>query len=394
MWLDWRIAERMRGLGVESAFIVLGKAKELEAKGMKVYHFEIGEPDFDTPGHIKEAAYRALADGFTHYTPSNGIQELREAIAEYESQRKGVDIKPENVVVTVGAKLAIFAAMMATLNPGDEVIVPSPAYPAYAVSATFAGAKVVKVKLSEEKRFSFGAEDIQEKTGEKTKMVVINTPSNPTGLIMSEQDLRSLAEIAAERRLIVVSDEIYDRIVFDGKKASSILEHCDSLDNVIYVNGFSKTFAMTGWRLGYAITAREVAEHIMKIQLNTVSCPTSFVQRAAIEALKGPQEPVEQMVREYQRRRDLVVEVLNRTPGVRCLKPEGAFYAFPNITELGLSSDKVADELLQKKGVALLPGTAFGEEGEGYLRISFATSIEDLREGLEKFREYAEEKLS
>ncbi len=386
-------ADRMSKLGVEGAFIVLARAKELERQGKRIIHCEIGQPDFDTPAHIKEAAKRALDEGFTGYTPSAGIMELREAIAEYVSRTRGIEVTPDQVVVTVGAKIGIFSALMAFVNPGEEVIIPMPAYPSYESVTEFVGGVVKPVVLKEEREFSPSGEEIAEAVTDKTKVIVINTPSNPTGGVYKREDLEAIVEVAKEHDLWIISDEIYEDIIFDGKKHESILSIPGAEERAVMLSGFSKTYAMTGWRLGYVVAPKEVADKITKIQLNTVSCPVSFVQKAGIAALKGPRDEVEVMVREYEERRDLLYREINRIPGFSMIKPAATFYAFPNVKKLGVKSKELATMLLEGAGVALLPGTDFGAPGEGYLRLSFATSKENLMEAMERIRAFVEEKF-
>lgn len=386
-------ADRMSKLGVEGAFIVLARAKELERQGKKIIHCEIGQPDFDTPAHIKEAAKKALDEGFTGYTPSAGIIELREAIAEYVSKTRGIEVTPDQVVVTVGAKIGIFSALMAFVNPGEEVIIPMPAYPSYESVTEFVGGIVKPVVLKEEREFSPSGEEIAEAVTDKTKVIVINTPSNPTGGVYKRKDLEAIVEVAKEHDLWVISDEIYEDIIFDGKKHESILSIPGAEERAVMLSGFSKTYAMTGWRLGYVVAPKEVADKITKIQLNTVSCPVSFVQKAGIAALKGPRDEIEMMVREYEERRDLLYREINRIPGFSMIKPAATFYAFPNVKKLGVKSKELATMLLEEAGVALLPGTDFGAPGEGYLRLSFATSKENLMEAMERIRAFVEEKF-
>ncbi|HDI85933.1 MAG TPA: pyridoxal phosphate-dependent aminotransferase [Candidatus Korarchaeota archaeon] len=383
----------MSKLGVEGAFIVLARAKELERQGKKIIHCEIGQPDFDTPAHIKEAAKKALDEGFTGYTPSAGIIELREAIAEYVSKTRGIEVTPDQVVVTVGAKIGIFSALMAFVNPGEEVIIPMPAYPSYESVTEFVGGIVKPVVLKEEREFSPSGEEIAEAVTDKTKVIVINTPSNPTGGVYKRKDLEAIVEVAKEHDLWIISDEIYEDIIFDGKKHESILSIPGAEERAVMLSGFSKTYAMTGWRLGYVVAPKEVADKITKIQLNTVSCPVSFVQKAGIAALKGPRDEIEMMVREYEERRDLLYREINRIPGFSMIKPAATFYAFPNVKKLGVKSKELATMLLEEAGVALLPGTDFGAPGEGYLRLSFATSKENLMEAMERIRAFVEEKF-
>ncbi len=388
-----RFADRMSRLGVESAFVVLARAKELERKGKSIIHCEIGQPDFDTPAHIKEAAKKALDEGFTGYTPSNDILELREAIAEFVSSSRGIDVSPDQVVVTVGAKLAIFAALMAFVNPGDEVIIPMPAYPSYECVTEFVGGVVKPVVLREEREFSPSGEEIANAVTDRTRVIVINTPCNPTGGIYRREDLEAIVEVAKEHDLWIISDEIYEDIIFDGRKHESVLSIPGAEERSVMISGFSKTFAMTGWRLGYAVAPKEVADYITKIQLNTVSCPVSFAQKAAIDAIKGPWDEIKKMIKEYEERRDLLYREINKIPGFSMIKPAGTFYAFPNIKKFGVKSSEFANMLLEEAGVALLPGTAFGAPGEGYLRLSFATSKENLMEAMNRIRSFVEEKF-
>ncbi len=383
-----KFASRMSPLGVEGAFIVLAKARELERKGKDVIHLEIGEPGYLPPRHVLEATKKAVDQGMTKYTPSAGIYELREAIADRVSSTRGVDVSAENVVVTVGAKMAIFASLMMLVDPGDEVVIPMPAYPAYESVARFAGGVVKPVLLREEKGFSPDVEDILSAVSEKTKAIVINTPSNPTGGIYKRKDLEEIVKLAIEKDIVVISDEIYEDIIFDGKKHESILSVPGAEDVSIMISGFSKTWAMTGYRLGYVVAKKEFAEKITKIQINTTSCPAHFTQIAAIEALKGPWDEVKAMIEDYQYKRDLIYDEINKINGFTMIKPAGTFYAFPNIKKTGMSSEEMATKLLEEAGVALLPGTAFGDAGEGYLRISFAGPREDIVEGMKRIREF------
>lgn len=383
-----KFASRMSPLGVEGAFIVLAKARELERKGKDVIHLEIGEPGYLPPRHVLEATKKAVDQGMTKYTPSAGIYELREAIADRVSSTRGVDVSAENVVVTVGAKMAIFASLMMLVDPGDEVVIPMPAYPAYESVARFAGGVVKPVLLREEKGFSPDVEDILSAVSEKTKAIVINTPSNPTGGIYKRKDLEEIVKLAIEKDIVVISDEIYEDIIFDGKKHESILSVPGAEDVSIMISGFSKTWAMTGYRLGYVVAKKEFAEKITKIQINTTSCPPHFTQIAAIEALKGPWDEVKAMIEDYQYKRDLIYDEINKINGFTMIKPAGTFYAFPNIKKTGMSSEEMATKLLEEAGVALLPGTAFGDAGEGYLRISFAGPREDIVEGMKRIREF------
>ncbi len=383
-----KLANRMSSLGVESAFIVLAKARELERKGKDVIHLEIGEPGYLPPRHVLEATKKAVDQGMTKYTSPAGIYELREAIADRVSSTRGVDVSAENIVVTVGAKMAIFASLMMFVDPGDEVVIPMPAYPAYESVARFAGGIVKPVLLREEKGFSPNVEDILSVVSEKTKAIVINTPGNPTGGIYRRKDLEEIVKLAIEKDIVVISDEIYEDIIFDGKKHESILSIPGAEDVSIMISGFSKTWAMTGYRLGYVVAKKEFSEKITKIQINTASCPTHFAQIAAIEALKGPWDEVKAMIEDYQHKRDLIYDEINKINGFTMIKPAGTFYAFPNIKKTGMSSEEMATKLLEEAGVALLPGTAFGDAGEGYLRISFAGPREDIVEGMKRIREF------
>ncbi len=383
-----KFARRMNSLGVEGAFIVLAKARELERKGRSIVHLEIGEPGYQPPRHVLEATKRAIDEGKTKYTPASGIYELREAIAERVSASRGVDVKPDNVVVTLGAKMAIFAALMAFIDPGDEVIIPMPAYPSYESVTRFLGGVVRPVILKEERKFSPDVSDILEKVSDRTKAIVINTPSNPTGGIYRREDLEEIVKLAQRKDILIISDEIYEDIIFDGRKHESVLSIAGAEEVTVLVSGFSKTWAMTGYRLGYAVAKEEVAQRIAQIQLNAASCPVHFAQVAAIEAIRGPQEEVAQMIRDYERKRDVIYEEIRKTEGFSMIKPAGTFYAFPNIKETGMSSEELADKLLNEAGVALLPGTAFGNPGEGFLRISFAGPMRDIVEGMRRIREF------
>ncbi len=383
-----KFAERMSSLGVEGAFIVLAKARELERQGKSIIHLEIGEPGYQPPKHVLEATKKAIDGGKTKYTPASGIYELREAIAERVSNSRGVEVGPENVVVTVGAKMAIFAALMAFVDPGDEVIIPMPAYPSYESVTKFVGGIVKPVVLKEERKFSPDVNDILEKVTDRTKAIVINTPSNPTGGIYRREDLEEIVSLAVKRDILIISDEIYEDIIFDGKKHESVLSIAGAEEVTVLVSGFSKTWAMTGYRLGYAVAKEDIAQKIAQIQLNAASCPVHFAQVAAVEAIRGPQDEVERMVKDYEKKRDIIYEEIQKIEGFSMVKPAGTFYAFPNIKGTGMSSEELADRLLNEAGVALLPGTAFGEPGEGFLRISFAGPMEDIVEGMKRIREF------
>ncbi len=380
-------ARWMERLGTEGAFEVLMKARELERRGERVIHLEIGEPDFDTPRNVKEAGKRALDEGWTHYTSPAGILELREAIADRIRETRGVEVDPcKEVVVMPGAKPCIFASILALIDPGDEVLIPSPGYPIYESVVRFVGAKPVLIPLKEEREFRLDLEELKEKIGDRAKALIINYPNNPTGANLTDEDVRAIAEIANDHDLWVISDEIYSEIVYDGGFRSPISEP-GMRERMILIDGFSKTYSMTGWRLGYAISTPEVVERLIRLQINMTSCPAAFAQVAAIEALRGPQDEVREMVRTYRRRRDLMVSRLNSIPGFRCVIPKGAFYAFPNVKEFGMSSRELMEYLLEKAHVATLNGDAFGLYGEGYLRLSYATSVENIEEGIARIKE-------
>ncbi len=378
------LADRMAVLGTETAFEVLARAKALERQGKNIIHLEIGEPDFDTPQNIKEAAVKALYAGYTHYVPAAGIPELREAIAEYISKTRKIPVDPEEVVVTPGAKPIIFFAILAFVNPGEEVLYPNPGFPIYESVIKFVGAKPVPIPLKEENDFRIDHEYVKEKVTKKTKMVILNSPENPTGGVLTRDDLKLIADCIAERDdVIVLSDEIYSRIIYEGSH-ESIASLPGMKEKTIILDGFSKTYAMTGWRLGYGVMRKDLAEKITQLMINSNSCTCAFIQMAGIEALKGPQDSVDRMVAEFRKRREIIVEGLNKIKGVTCKKPKGAFYVFPNIMGTGLRSKELSDYLLNEVGVAVLPGTSFGKYGEGYLRISFANSVENIKEALRR----------
>lgn len=386
----YKFADRMKHLGTEASFETLAKAKALERQGRSIIHLEIGDPDFDTPMNIKEAAVRAIYGGNTHYVPAEGIYELREAIAQYVSKTRMIDVEPEEVVVGPGCKQLLFLAMLALINPGDEVLYPSPAYPAYESLINFVGAKPVPIPLMEEYDFRMDHEYVKEKITRKTRMVILNSPENPTGGVLTKEDLRLIADcIAGRDDVIVLSDEIYSRIVYEGAY-ESIVSLPGMKEKTIILDGFSKAYAMTGWRLGYAVMHKEIAQKLTQLVINSHACTCAFVQVAGIEALNGSQDSVKEMVKEFKRRRELIVSGLNKLKGFSCRKPAGTFYVFPNIRGTGFKSRELADYLLREAGVAVLPGTAFGASGEGYLRLSFASSIENIEKALEKMAEALE----
>lgn len=378
-----KLAEKMKDLGTETAFEVLAKAKALEAAGRDIIHLEIGEPDFDTPQNIKDAAIKALRDGYTHYNPSAGLLETREAFARYISEDRGVDVKPEQIVVTPGAKPVIFFTALALLDPGDEAIYPNPGFPIYESMINFTGAKAVPLPLDEEHGFACTPEKLDELVTDKTKLVIINSPQNPTGGVLPDDVLDHLAELAVERDFFVLTDEIYSKIVYEGE-FSSLYTRPGMPERTVILDGHSKTYAMTGWRLGFGVFPPFVAEKVAKLQTNSNSCTATFTQIAGVEALFGPQDEVRKMVEEFRARRDLIVDGLNRLPGIRCHKPAGAFYVFPNIKDTGKTSKEMETFLMNEAGVAALAGTSFGAYGEGYLRLSYANSRENIKRALEK----------
>jgi len=377
-------AKRMETLGTETAFEVLAKAKALEKQGKNIIHLEIGEPDFDTPKNIKEAAVKALNAGYTHYGPSAGIPELREAIAQYISKTRGIKVDPDEVVVTPGAKPIMFFGILALVNPGEEVLYPNPGFPIYESVANFVGAKPVPIPLKEENDFRLDPEHVKEKITKKTKMIILNSPENPTGGILTKEDLKVIADCVANRDdVFVLSDEIYSRIIYEGKH-ESIASLPGMKEKTILLDGFSKTYAMTGWRLGYGVMRKDLAQKVAQLMTNSNSCTCTFTQIAGIEALKGPQDEVDRIDAEFKKRREVIVSGLNNIKGITCKKPHGAFYAFPNIKGTGMDSKKLGDYLLNEAGVAVLPGTAFGKYGEGYLRLSFANSVENIKKALDR----------
>ncbi|HHY38635.1 MAG TPA: pyridoxal phosphate-dependent aminotransferase [Clostridia bacterium] len=378
-----KLADRMYDLGTETAFEVLAKAKELESRGVDVIHLEIGEPDFDTPEHIKEAAIQALREGYTHYSPSSGIIELKDEIARNLSLSRGIQFNADEIVVTPGAKPILFFTILACVNPGDEVIYPDPGFPIYESVVKFVGAKPVPVHLLESNDFSLDMEELVSKISDRTRLIILNSPHNPTGGILTSEDLAFLSEALMNRDCLVLSDEVYSRIVYDSPH-ESIVSFPGMKEKTILLDGFSKTYAMTGWRLGYAAAPKAIADAISKLMVNSNSCTATFVQRAGIEALSGSQKPCIEMVEEFRKRRDLIVAGLNSIDGISCRTPRGAFYVFPNITKTGFTSEELAASLLKETGVAVLAGTCFGRHGAGYLRLSFANSRENISRALER----------
>ena len=383
-----KLAERMSRIGVESAFDVLVRARALEAQGKNVIHLEIGEPDFPTPAHIVEAAKKALDEGWTHYGPTQGMPELREAIAAHVSRTRGISVGAQHVSVVPGGKPIIFFPMLALLEPGDEVIYPNPGFPIYESMIRFSGAKPVPLPLEESRGFSFDLNLFESLLTDRTKMVVLNSPQNPTGGVIPREDLRTIADLLRDRDVIVLSDEIYSEIYY-GEPPVSITQFPGMLEKTIILDGFSKTFAMTGWRMGYGVMPDWLVTAVNKLMVNSNSCTASFTQRAGIAALTGPRDEVNAMVAEFQRRRDAIVAGLNGIPGFRCALPGGAFYAFANVTATGMKSKELADFLLYETGVAGLDGGCFGEYGNGYIRFSYANSYENLMEAVARIQKVA-----
>jgi len=382
-----KLANAMSRIGTETAFEVLVRARALEARGRSIIHLEIGEPDFKTPRHIIEAAKQALDEGWTHYGPTQGLPELREAIAETVSRTRGIAVKPERVCVVPGGKPIIFFPMLALLEPGDEVIYPNPAFPIYESMINYCGATPIPLPLLEERGFSFDLNLFRDCLSARTKMVILNSPANPTGGVTRAEDIEAIADLLRERDVIVLSDEIYSRMSY-GRAPVSIASLPGMLDKTIILDGFSKSYAMTGWRIGYGVLPEFLVDAVNKLMVNSNSCTAGFTQRAALAALLGSQEPSEAMFAEFRRRRDVFVAALNQVPGLRCAMPEGAFYAFPNIAGTGWKSKALADALLERAGVACLSGTAFGAYGEGYVRFSYANSTENLMEAVGRIERF------
>ena len=387
-------ASRTDHLKAEGAYEVLARAQALEAQGREIIHLEIGQPDFDTFANISLEGVRAIAEGKTRYTPPAGMPAFRALIAEDAGQRRGVRISPEQVMVSPGGKPNIFFPTLALVEPGDEVIYPNPGFPTYEAMIGVAGGVPVPVPLAEANNFSFDLDVFDQLINERTKLIIINSPSNPTGGVMPKADLEHIAAAAQRYDAWVLSDEIYARIVYDGDVAPSIYALPGMAERTIIMDGFSKTYAMTGWRLGYGIMPKELARRVGLLLTHSVGSTAQFVQYAGMEAVSGPQDQVDVVVAEYQRRRDVIVAGLNNLPGITCQKPQGAFYVFPNIKALGKSSNEVANWLLDEAGVALLPGTSFGEYGEGYLRLSYANSVENIERAIERIAAVLGEEVS
>lgn len=377
-------ADRMALLGTETAFEVLAKAKKLEAQGKDIVHLEIGEPDFDTPKNIIDAACLALNSGYTHYTAAPGIPEVRETIANYIRSYKNVDASADEVVIVPGGKPIMFFSIMATVNPGDEVIYPNPGFPIYESVIRFVGGTPVPIPLREENQFRLDVNELAQLITPKTKMLIINSPGNPTGGVLTNEDVKAIADLVRGKGILVLSDEIYDRIVYSDTHPLSIASLPGMKDWTIILDGFSKTYAMTGWRLGYGVMHPDIAARIGQLMVNSNSCTSASTQMAGKEALTGPQNEVVSMVAEFKKRRDIMVNGLNSIPGVSCILPEGSFYVFPNLKSFNKDCKEIADYLLNDAGVACLGGTAFGAYGEGYLRFSYANSVANIQKALER----------
>lgn len=381
-----KLADRMSRLGMETAFEVLAKAKKLESQGRKIIHLEIGEPDFDTPKNIREAAKKAIDAGWTHYGPSGGLPELKKAIASYIERSRDVKCDPDEIVVTPGGKPVMYFLIHALVNEGDEVIYPNPGFPIYESVINFVGAKPVAIKIHEKNDFNMDVGELEKLITPKTRLLILNSPQNPCGGVLSSKELQHIAELLKKYPdVMVMSDEIYSEIIYDGKHHS--IAALDGMkERTVILDGYSKTFAMTGWRLGYAVCPKELAPYMVKLMNNSVSCTASFTQIAGIEALNGPHDDIRKMIAEFKTRRDIIVDGLNDIDGFSCKKPKGAFYVFPNITKTGISSGEMADMLLNEAGVACLSGASFGAFGEGYIRFSYANSVENIRIALESIK--------
>jgi len=389
---ELRLANRMSRLGTETAFEVLNKARALERQGRDIVHLEIGEPDFDTPANVVEAAVGALHKGWTHYGPSAGLPELRQAIADYVSRTRGVPVSTEEVVVVPGGKPIIFFSVLALADVGDEVIYPNPGFPIYESMINYVGARAVPIQLREERDFGLDVKELTSLINGRTRLIILNSPQNPTGGVLSRKDIHEIADAIGDRNIMVLSDEIYSRLIFAGEHFS-IMSMPGFKERTILLDGFSKTYAMTGWRMGYGVMRADLAAHMTRLMTNSNSCTASFTQIAGVEALRGDQSSVDRMRDEFKRRRDAFVAGLNKIKGFSCRMPKGAFYAFPNVSATGWPSMKLANALLEEAGVACLSGTAFGDFGEGYLRFSVANSLENLKKALERIGEWTRRNL-
>ena len=389
---ELQLARRMSRLGTETAFEVLNKARALERQGKSIIHLEIGEPDFDTPANVVEAGVDALRKGWTHYGPSAGLPDLRQTIADYVGHTRGVKVTPEEVVVVPGGKPIIFFTILALIDEADEVVYPNPGFPIYESMIHYVGGKAVPIHLREERDFSLDVDELAALITNRTKLIILNSPHNPTGGVMQRKDVEQVAKVIGDRNILVLSDEIYSRLLFKGEHFS-MMSVPGMQERTILLDGFSKTYAMTGWRMGYGVMRADLATHITRLMTNSNSCTASFTQMAGIEALRGDQSSVDQMCAEFKRRRDVVVDGLNKIKGFSCRMPKGAFYVFPNITKTGWKSKPLADALLEQAGVAALSGTAFGDFGEGYLRFSVANSLENLQQALERIDQWTRKNL-
>jgi aspartate aminotransferase len=384
-----KLAERMHRLGTETAFEVLARAKALEAQGRSIINLGIGQPDFPTPDNIVAAAQKALADGHHGYTPANGILPLREAVSADMHERRGVYVHPDRIVIVPGGKVTMFFAIMMFGEPGAEIMYPDPGFPIYRSVIEFSGAAAVPIPLYEESGFSFSAEEVLSKITPRTRLIIINSPANPTGGVVPKEQLDILADgLLRHPDVVIMSDEIYARMVYDGVPHASMLVYPELEDRLILLDGWSKTYAMTGWRLGWAVWPKDLAEHATRLAINDHSCVNAATQWAGLEALTGPQDAADRMVEAFDQRREVIVSRLNDLPGIRCTRPGGAFYAFPNITGTGYSARKLQDALLNEVGVALVAGTSFGTLGEGYLRFSYANSIPNIEEAIDRIAQF------
>ena len=390
---ELQLARRMSRLGTETAFEVLNKARALERQGRSIIHLEIGEPDFDTPANVIDAGVSALRQGWTHYGPSAGLPDLRQALAEYVSRTRNVKATPEEVVVVPGGKPIIFFTILSLIDEGDEVIYPNPGFPIYESMIHYVGGRAVPIQLREERDFSLDVGELASLINDRTRLIIINSPQNPTGGVLERVDIEQIAHAIGDRNIMVLSDEIYSRLLFDGGQHFSIMSVPGMQERTILLDGFSKTYAMTGWRMGYGVMRADLAANMTRLMTNSNSCTASFTQVAGIEAIKGDQSSVDHMRDEFQRRRDVFVAGLNKITGFSCRMPKGAFYVFPNIKQTGWKSKPLADALLEQAGVAALAGTSFGEFGEGYLRFSVANSLENLKQALDRIDQWTKKNL-
>ena len=390
---ELQLARRMSRLGTETAFEVLNKARALERQGKSIIHLEIGEPDFDTPANVIDAGVNALRTGWTHYGPAAGLPDLRQALAEYVSRTRGVKVTSDEVVVVPGGKPIIFFTILSLIDEGHEVIYPNPGFPIYESMIHYVGGRAVPIHLREERDFSLDVNELASLINDRTRLIILNSPENPTGGVLERRDIEQVAQAIGDRNIMILSDEIYSRLLFDGGRHFSIMSVPGMQERTILLDGFSKTYAMTGWRMGYGVMRPDLAAHMIRLMTNSNSCTASFTQIAGIEAIRGDQSSVDRMRDEFQRRRDVFVAGLNKIKGFACRMPKGAFYAFPNITQTGRRSKPLADALLEQAGVAALSGTAFGEFGEGYLRFSVANSLENLQLALDRIDQWTRKNL-